>query len=124
MDVVCFEDLDEFGEDLDDPVAELLQDILHMLLEDFGSNADAPNRSIGLEAALSGTSDPSLKHRVETRLADDPRIIAVEATFVQVENGPSDDITITLRIQADAGTLGIELLFDGAGNYTGFRRTA
>ncbi len=41
MDVVCFEDLDEFGRDLDDPVEELEQDIVHMLFESFGSNADA-----------------------------------------------------------------------------------
>lgn len=124
MDVVCYEDLDEFGEDLDDPIAELTQDIIHTLLEDFGTNPDAPNRSIGLEAALSGASDPSLKHRIEVRLADDPRIIAVDADFTQVENGASDAITLTLRIQADAGELGVELLFDGAGHYTGFKRTS
>lgn len=112
-DVVCFEDLDEFGRDLDDPVEELYQDIVHMLFESFGTNADAPDRSIGLEDALSAPTDPSLRHRIELKLTDDPRIDAAEATLVSVDDTHT---RIDLKIQANATELGVALIFDGAGN--------
>lgn len=113
MDILCFDDLDDFGRDIDDPLGELEQDIVHTLFESFGTNCDAPQRSIGLEDALSGRADPGLVHRIETKLADDPRILAVQATLSQV-----DDTTyqVDLTIVANEGELGISLQYDGAGN--------
>lgn len=112
MDVLCYDDLDEFGRDLDDPVAELEQDIVHMLFESFGSNCDAPDRSIALEDGLSGPKDPGLRHRIENKLCDDPRIDAAEAVLAQA----GESVQITLKIQANQTELGIALEFDGAGN--------
>lgn len=113
MDAVCYDDLDEFGRDLDDPVTELEQDIVHMLLESYRTNIDALERSVGLEDALSGTNNAGLKHTVETKLCDDPRIDAAKATFTQVD---SQTIRIDLLIQADSLELGIALTYDSAGN--------
>jgi len=123
MDVVCEDDLDEFGTELDDPIQELWQDILHMILESFGSNAAATDRSVGLEDELSSASSPAaIKHRIETKLCDDPRIIAVEIVFSEVDSQAGSALDVELKIQANAGELGVTLLFDGSGNYTGFRR--
>jgi hypothetical protein len=113
VDVVCYDDLDEFGRDLDDPVTELEQDIVHMLLESYRTNIDAFERSIGLGDALSGAANAGLKHTVETKLCDDPRIDAAQATFTQVD---SQTIRIDLLIQADSLELGIALTYDSAGN--------
>lgn len=111
-DALCFDDLDEFGTEIDDPIAELEQDIVHMLFESYGTNADNTERSIGLEDALSGPSDPGLRHRVETKLSDDPRIDAAEATITQT----GSLVNIALKIQANQTELGIALDFDGNGN--------
>lgn len=113
VDALCFDDLDEFGRELNDPISELEQDIVHMLFESYGSNPDAPNRSIGLEDALSGPVDPGLKHRIERKLSDDVRIIGAQATLTQLDNG---SVQIDLKIQANESELGISLVFDGSGN--------
>lgn len=113
MDALCYDDLDELGRDLDDPLAELEQDVVHMLFESFGSNADRPEGSIGLEDALSGPSDPGLRHRIETKLCDDPRIDAAQVTLTAVDD---THVQIDLKIQADQTELGVSLVFDGAGN--------
>ncbi len=113
MDVLCFDDLDEFGRDLDDPLEELFQDVVHMLFESFGTNCDAPARSIGLEDGLSGPTDPGLRHRIEQKLTDDPRIDAAQATLTDVGNGITQ---IALTLQANQQELGVTLTFDGAGN--------
>jgi hypothetical protein len=113
MDVICYDDLDAFGRDLDDPLTELEQDIVHLLLESIGSNCDAPDRSIGLDDALSGQPDLSLKHRIEQKLMDDPRILAARAIFTTISD---DKIQIELQIQVDQTQLGITVVVDAAGN--------
>jgi hypothetical protein len=113
LDALCYDDLDEFGRDIDDPIAELEQDIVHMVFESYGSNCSAPDRSIGLDDALSGPFDTALKHRIETKLADDPRIDAAKATLTDQTGGV---VTIRLDIQADQTEIGITLQFDAAGN--------
>jgi len=113
VDALAWDDLDEFGRELDDPLAELEQDIVHMLLESYGTNPDAPTRSIGLEDALSGASDPGLQHRIETKLTDDARIDAAEATLTDEGGGVT---RVDLRIVANEAELGVTFTFDGAGN--------
>ncbi len=117
-DVLCYEDLDQFGADIDDPLAELEQDIVHMLFESWGSNASDTQRSIGLEDSLSAsiTNSTGLKARIESKLSDDPRIVAARATISTVSASQAGNIYgIQLDIQADQGQLGITLQFDGAG---------
>lgn len=113
MDLLAYDDVDEFGRELDDPLAELEQDVVHMLLESYGTNVDAPTRSIGLEDALSGATDPSLRHRIEQALTDDPRIDAAEAELTAVTDS---SVRIHLRLQVDTTELGISVEIDGAGN--------
>mgnify|MGYP006921385996 CR=1 FL=1 len=112
-DVICYDDLDEFGRDLDDPLLELEQDVVHMLLEGYGTNVSAPERSLALDDALGGASAPNLRHWIETKLTDDPRIDAVECTLTDEGNGST---RIALRLQVDGDELGITLIYDAAGN--------
>lgn len=116
MDVLCYDDLDIFGRDLNDPLAELEQDVVHMLLEAIGSNADATDRSIGMDDALSGAKDPGLKHRIEQKLTDDPRISAANAIFEAVND---TDTKISLQLQVDETQLGVSVTVDAAGNVVG-----
>jgi phage baseplate assembly protein W len=112
VDVLCNDDLDLYGRDLDDPMAELEQDVLHALLEPFGSNPDAPERGIGLEAALSGPHDPALAHRIETMLREDDRIADVEVTIAEEAERLS---RIEIAITANEGELAMQFAPDPTG---------
>lgn len=118
MDLLCLDDLDEYGREIDDPEAELVQDVVHTLLEAYGTNPDAPTRGLGLEDALSGTAEPSLKHRIETELAEDDRIDAVTATIADVGGS---GVRIDLQIQTSDAALGIRVLQNADGSVTTVR---
>jgi len=118
MDLLCLEDLDERALELDDPLAELEQDVVHMLFETYGSNPDAPTRGIGLEDALSGPFDPSLLHRIENQLAEDDRITAVSAKLVDEGEGRS---RLDIAIEASEGELAISYAIDATGAVTRVR---
>ena len=113
MDGLCFDDMDENARELDDPLGELEQDVAHQLLESWGTNIDAPDRSIGLEDQLSANRLPNLKNYIEKKLLEDDRITAVQATITQVGAVTTQ---ISLAIEANEDELGIVLQFDGAGN--------
>jgi hypothetical protein len=113
VDGLCFSDIDPFGRELDDPLEELSQDIVHMLLESYRSNEDALARSIGLEDALSDVNAPGLRERIESKLTDDERVTAAEATL---SDAGANGVRIDLRIVANETVLNISLNFDGNGN--------
>lgn len=111
MDLVCFDDVDNFAAEYNDPVAELEQDLYHRLLEPRGSNIDDPDRGLGLEDALSGVLDPNLKNRIEAELRKDDRVIAAVATITAL-----DATGARYRIDIDIQPSGeIVLLLDGQG---------
>lgn len=112
MDGLCFDDLDLFGRELDDPVSELEQDVVHMVLEDPYSNPDALERSIGLEAALSGRADPSLRHQIESKLQQDDRINLARAVLSDAGN---DAVRVDLTIEPNGETMGIAIEYDASG---------
>lgn len=129
MDVLCLDDLDAFGTELDDPLAELLQDDYHRLIEAPGSNPDDPNRGLGLEDLLSaaiaaGPNAPSdavdlasLGPRIETELLNDDRNADVRATLSVLEQtARGTTFAIDVEIVSDqglAGRLGITAGPDG-----------
>jgi hypothetical protein len=112
-DGLCYTDMDEYGTELDDPVAELEQDIVHLLIETWGTNPDALTRSVGLEDQLSGPSSTSLKSYIESKLLLDDRVQAVSCAISR--QGTSSN-RIDLKIEINEQTIGIALQFDGAGN--------
>jgi hypothetical protein len=114
VDGLAFNDMDLFGRELDDPIAELEQDIWHMLLEAYGTNPDARERGIGIEDALSGSDLTGLRRRIEDSIGRDSRVTAVAANLSFVD-AAEKTILVEIKIQADEQELGIALQFDGQG---------
>jgi hypothetical protein len=87
MDGLCFDDMDEFGRELDDPFLELEQDIVHVLFEAFGSNPDALTRGAGLRALLSGPASnlPRAKAQIEGAFAGDDRVVRIKADITSTD---------------------------------------
>lgn len=117
VDLLCIDDVDEFGRELDDPMEELFQDVIHMTLESYGTNPDAPTRSLGADDMLSGEG-PTTEWlaRCKTKLEEDPRIQAAALDWDEDAN------EVSMRLQADEGGLGVRLEFDDAGNFLRWSR--
>lgn len=112
-DLAGFDDMSEFGDEIDDPVLELHQDAYHRLIEAPGSNMDVPDdSSIGIEDMLGGPMDPAFKARVENGLMRDDRIDAVQATITETADGA---FSASIEIVADEQVLGITVDVDAAG---------
>ncbi len=115
MDGLAFDDMDEFGRELDDPLAELVQDVVHLLLEVFGSNPDALGRGVGLVAALSGPASriPGIRAQIESQLHDDPRISNAKATITATDSRGT--YRIDLEIEVNGADLALALEVDSGG---------
>jgi hypothetical protein len=117
VDALCLDDLDLFGGELDDPLAELAQDLYHRIIEAPGSNLDDPARGFGLEGRLSGAGRPgtiatTIQHGLESEMRKDKRVRDARAS---VTSPASDEYRVDLQIVADEGVLGISLVKDGSG---------
>ena len=82
-DLVCGLDLDPFASETTSDLQSLSQDVLHILLQDLGSNPDDPNRGIGIYNYLGGTADElaKLPGRIDAQLRDDDRITSCSTTI-------------------------------------------
>jgi len=117
MEAVCLDDLDRFGAELDEPLAELAQDLYHRIIEAPGSNLDDPARGYGLEGRLSGAGRAgsllaTIQHGIEAELRKDDRVRDVRALVTTPAPG---EYAIDLQIVADEGALKITLERDGSG---------
>lgn len=117
MDGLCLDDIDLFGAELDDPLAELAQDLYHRLIEAPGSNLDDPARGYGLEGRLSaagtGQSEATaIEHGIEAEFRKDDRVLDVRAPLSSPAAG---EYRVDIQIMADEGKLGIVLVKDGSG---------
>lgn len=114
-DGLALDDLDEFGRELDDPLEELVQDVVHMLLETYGSNPDVLTRGAGLIAALSGPANriPVIQSLIETQLVADDRISAASVDIQPT--GERGSYAIGLVIQVNAVALAVNLVVDSGG---------
>jgi hypothetical protein len=112
VDGLAFDDLDLYGREMNDPLAELEQDVVHLLLESFGSNPDAPRRGAGLLDALSGAYDAGLRSRIEGKLTDDARIDAAKVTLTAETES---SVRIDIEIQVNETELGLSYVVDNVG---------
>lgn len=105
LDVVCFDDLDEFGAEITEPIEALKQDNYHRLVELPGSNIDDPGRGLGLVRLLNGKESDlvSAGPRVEAELRKDPRNAEVRCRITPVAKGEYD---IDIAIVPDPEQLG------------------
>lgn len=106
-DLVCYDDLDPAGLEMNDPVAELEQDFYHRLITPPGGNPDDPDFGLGIMRMLSGTVDPTLAAQINAEGRKDDRIDGVQTTITLVSTGIFQiDIQIqpsgTLKVLVDA----------------------
>lgn len=118
-DAVCLYDLNANGLELNDPLAELYQDLVHRLFEVPGSNLDDADRGVGIEAILSqavnaagGDGSQTITHRIETDFVKDNRVKQVRATVLSPAPNEYD---VDIQVVADEGVLGIRLEADASG---------
>lgn len=121
MDGLAFDDMDEFGRELDDPFEELVQDVVHLLLESYGSNPDVLNRGVGLAGALSGPANriPGLQAQIEAQLNDDVRISRAKVRISATDT--TGTYRVDLEIQVNGEEINLAFVTDSAG---GVRRVA
>jgi hypothetical protein len=100
-------DMDPYGREIDDPLAELYQDLVHRLLETPGSNVADEDRGVGIVAALSSsTSATRIARIIELDFAKDPRVQTCAASL----SPAGDDVyRIDIQVVCDEGQLGIKL---------------
>lgn len=104
-DLLCLDDVDLYATELDDPIAELEQDLYHRLLEDPGENLDDPDRGCGLRQSLNGPIVVSeLQKRVENDFKKDERVDDAKAT---VEDLGTGHFRLRVEVTASGQKLGI-----------------
>lgn len=111
-DLDCFDDMTPFADELADPVAILIQDVYHLLIEDPGSNIDDPTRGIGIRGRLSGPFDQTLAAHIDAELEKDDRI-DVSKTAITSRGGGNYGIAIS--IQYDEQVLDLAFSLDATG---------
>lgn len=114
MDLECYDDLSAFAAELDDPVAELAQDLYHRLIEPPGSNIDDPDRGLGITDLLNGPFNDKIGPSIEAEFRKDDRVLGATATvtpLADVDGG----YRASIEIEVDTGRLGIVVEADGLG---------
>lgn len=81
------DDMDLFGADTTDDLEDLEQDVMHVLIQDRGSNLDDLDRGLNLDARLSSIEDPSLKRQAEVEVGKDDRVQVATASLVVDPDG-------------------------------------
>lgn len=109
-DLVCVLDLDPNASETTSDLANLTQDIFHVLIELLSSNPDDPDRGVGIDQYLSGTLDDLAKvpRLIENQLESDDRIDAVSASLVQNAAGSEFPFTIAIDIGVNGSVLGLQ----------------
>lgn len=98
IDVVCWDDLDEFGAEITDPIESLRQDNHHRLITPPGQNIDDPDFGLGIDRMLSGDDSElgSLAPRIEAEFRKDLRNAQVRATITPTANRNEYEIRIEI----------------------------
>lgn len=121
MDLVCLEDLDEFASETDDELEQFEQDVLHRLLEDYGSNPDDEDRGVGLMSRLSGSDDATLIARlIEADLIKDERVLTCVASVTMLGSGNEGVLaTIDITVETTDTLLKLGYSVNADGTLTG-----
>jgi hypothetical protein len=115
-DLICGFDLDPYGRETTSDFENLVQDILHVLLELPGSNPDDPTRGIGVHTYLNGTLDAfnSLPGKIEEQLSRDDRVNTVSASIAPQSDGT---FKVNLRVSVGESVIPLEYGWEN-GNFT------
>ena len=107
-DMVCELDCDPLGAETTSDLQSLIQDVMHILMEDLGSNLDDPNRGVGIYRYLSGTQNDfrNLIATIESQLSSDPRIDSVSAQ-IQTNTVGIYPYTIVVNLGVNGSIIGL-----------------
>src|SRR5215467_3909676 len=105
-DIRCTDDMDPFATETASDLETLEQDVLHILLEDPGSNLDDPTRGIGVLSFLSGdqTTLAKLPSQIDHQLRNDDRI---DSSITTVTQRPDGSFLLEIEIAVSGQTLGL-----------------
>lgn len=114
FDVRCFDDLDDAGEEITDPLEALEQDNYHRLITPPGGNIDDPAFGLGLPLMLSGNDRAldSLSAQIEGELLEDERNAEVRALITAGTEPGAYDIAIAI-VTDDGAILNMRLRASG-----------
>lgn len=104
QDILCLDDLDEFGTELGDDLASLEQDNYHRLITPPGRNIDDPDFGLGIDRLLSGDTHDiaSLGSRIEAEFRKDPRNAQVRVLVTPFER---EKYRISISVVTDKSQL-------------------
>lgn len=93
-------DMDPFAAETESDLETLEQDVYHLLVQDLGSNLDAPDLGIGVDGYLSGTANALavLPGVIDRQLAKDDRIDASTTTITPATEDTNTLIEILLQV--------------------------
>jgi hypothetical protein len=107
-------DLDLYGREINDPLQELYQDLVHRLFESPGSNPADLDRGVGLFAMLSGRLQLiPIVAMIEADLVKDDRVSSCSAAVTaQDSNG---NYLVSVQVVCNEAKLGISLAVNADG---------
>jgi hypothetical protein len=106
MDLLCYDDVDLAGREIDDPLAELEQDLVHVAFEAPGSNLDDLERGVGLRDRLSGVADPKVAQQLDAAWMRDDRVTSSKTAMAETAPG---EFALDAQVQVNGTTLKINL---------------
>lgn len=116
-DLVALEDLDAFASETASDLETLEQDVLHILIEEPGSNPDDESRGVGIYDLLGGTETDlaNAEQRINTALEADERIDAADTTITKDADGA---YLITIDITVDGVVVTLDFTLPTGGELT------
>jgi len=119
-DCVWTDDMDPMARETTSDLQNLQQDVMHLLIEDLGSNLDDLARGIGVDSALSGPSAvaAAMASRIDQQLGQDDRIDSSHTTVTQqgvpgTQGGAT--FAIEIEIVVSGTTLGLSFAYSATG---------
>lgn len=108
-DLVTNPDVDPLAAETQSDLQTLIQDGMHVLQEDLGSNLDDPNRGCGIADYLSGSAQnlQSLAGNIQSQLRDDPRLDSVTAQVIRGYPGSVYPYTILVNLGVNGSVIGV-----------------
>lgn len=113
-DLVCINDVDPYAAETTSDLQSLSQDVLHLLLEDLGSNPDDPDRGIGIMRYLSADQNTfaTLPATIDSQLGQDPRITGSHSTVAAQADG---SYLLSIQISVSTGIVPLNFSITGGG---------
>jgi hypothetical protein len=101
-------DLDLFGAETQSDGDELIQDVLHVIEQDLGSNLDDLTRGLGVANILNKQVPSGLTVAASTEIAKDDRVQRCDAT-IAVDDQGNQTLNLTIYVLDDVLNLPVPI---------------